>query len=77
MEIARYEILEDDGSFYGEIPACRGVWANEKTLVACQAELQSVLEDWVLFGLQRGDRLPVVNGISLNHRKAPELKKAA
>ena len=56
MEKARYEILEDDGTYYGEIPGFQGVWANEKTLIACQQELQSVLEDWVLLGLQRGGR---------------------
>ena len=77
MQKARYEILEDDGTFYGEIPVCRGVWANEKTLEACREELESVLEDWVLFGLQRGDRLPVVDGISLNQKKTAELKRAA
>jgi len=32
MRQARYEIVEDDGSFYGQIPAIPGVWANAKTL---------------------------------------------
>ena len=77
MEKARYEIIEDDGSYYGEIPGFQGVWSNEKTLAACQCELQSVLEDWVLFGLQHADRLPTVSGISLNPRKVAEIKKAA
>ena len=31
MRQARYEIVEDDGSFYGDIPAIPGVWANAKT----------------------------------------------
>jgi len=34
MRQARYEIVEDDGSFYGEIPAIPGVWANAQTLEA-------------------------------------------
>jgi predicted RNase H-like HicB family nuclease len=33
---ARYEIVEDDGAFYGHIPAIPGVWANAKTLEACR-----------------------------------------
>src|ERR1035438_8342307 len=41
MRQARYEIVEDDGSFYGDIP---GVRANSKTLEACREELESVLE---------------------------------
>ena len=36
---ARYEIVEDDGSFYGEIFAIPGVWANAKTLEACREEV--------------------------------------
>jgi hypothetical protein len=34
MRQARYEIVEDDGAFYGEIPAIPGVLANTKTLEA-------------------------------------------
>lgn len=43
MNKARYEIL-DDGTYYGEIPPCRGVWTNAKTLEACHQELQEVLD---------------------------------
>jgi len=28
MHEARYKMLED-GTFFGEIPSCPGVWANE------------------------------------------------
>jgi len=48
MRRARYEIVEDDGPFYGEIPTIPGVWASAKTLEACREELESVLEGWVL-----------------------------
>jgi predicted RNase H-like HicB family nuclease len=50
MRQARYEIVEDDGSFFGSIPAIPGIWANAKTLEACRDELESVLEGWVLVG---------------------------
>jgi predicted RNase H-like HicB family nuclease len=46
MARARYKII-DDGSYFGEIPGLRGVWANAKTLEACRHELQEVLEDWL------------------------------
>ena len=39
MKQAHYEILPDDGSIYGEIPDCRGVYANAKTLEECRDEL--------------------------------------
>lgn len=69
MRKARYEILDDDGSYYGEIPGFQGVWANAGTLEACRAELQEVLEDWILIGLRLGHPLPVAEGIDLNPKE--------
>ena len=65
MRRAKYEILSDDGSFYGEIPGFEGVYANAKTLEACREELEGVLEEWILFRVSRNLKLPVVNGIRL------------
>lgn len=70
MRHARYEILEDDGTFYGEIPPCRGVWANAPTLEGCREELQEVLEDWMLIRVRQGLLLPVIDGIDLNVKEA-------
>ncbi len=61
---ARYEIL-DDGTYYGEIPPCRGVWANAETLEACRQELQEVLEEWLLLKMKDGAPLPTIDGLSL------------
>jgi predicted RNase H-like HicB family nuclease len=33
MEHAKYEILLDDGTYYGEIKECSGVYSNAQTLV--------------------------------------------
>ena len=44
---AKYEILSDDGSFYGEIDGFQGVWANAATLEDCRNELAEVLEEWI------------------------------
>ena len=62
---ARYEILPDDGSYYGEIPACEGVYANAGTLEDCREELREVLEEWVLFRVHRHLVLPVIDGIEI------------
>lgn len=62
MNRARYEILSDDGSYYGRIPGLKGVWANARTLEACRRELQSVLEGWIVLAIRFNERLPVVNG---------------
>jgi predicted RNase H-like HicB family nuclease len=66
MHRAKYEILEDDGSFYGEIPGFQGVYANADTLEACREELEEVLEWWILICVSRHVRTPVVDGIHLN-----------
>jgi len=65
MRRAHYEILEDDGSFYGEIPDFDGVWATANTLEGCREELAEVLEGWIVLSLSKNLPLPSVDGISL------------
>ena len=69
MRQARYEILADDGTFYGEIPGFAGVYANAATLEACRETLAEVLEEWILFRVSRSLPLPVVEGIELAIRE--------
>ena len=64
MALARYEILPDK-SYYGEIPGFQGVWANAVSLEQCRAELQEVLEGWLVLGLRLGHPIPVLDGLSL------------
>jgi predicted RNase H-like HicB family nuclease len=70
MRHARYELLEDDGTFYGEIEGLPGVWANAPTLEACRDELSEVLEGWVILGLRLGHEMPELDGISILSREA-------
>ncbi len=70
MRAAKYEILEDDGSFYGEIPPIPGVWANAKTLEACREELESVLEGWLLLSISDHTPIPDIDGIRIEVREA-------
>jgi len=65
MRHARYEILADDGTYYGEIPECQGVYANAPTLEECRSELAEVLEDWLLFRIYKNLPLPKIDGIEL------------
>ncbi|HEY3138131.1 MAG TPA: type II toxin-antitoxin system HicB family antitoxin, partial [Blastocatellia bacterium] len=58
MRQAKYEILSDDGTFYGEIPGFEGVYANADSLEACREELEEVLEEWILFRVSRNLTLP-------------------
>ncbi|HEY3118734.1 MAG TPA: type II toxin-antitoxin system HicB family antitoxin [Chloroflexota bacterium] len=65
---AQYEKLEDS-TYYGEIPGLQGVYAGAATLELCREELQSALEDWILFGIANGFHIPPINGIDLNGTK--------
>ena len=60
---AKYEILPDDGSYYGGISECNGVYANAKTLEDCREELREVLEEWVLFRVHKNLPLPLIDEI--------------
>ncbi len=62
---AEYDKL-DDATFSGRIPPCKGVIAFGKTLRACENELQSTLEDWIIVGLKLGHQLPVIDNFDLN-----------
>jgi len=63
MQKARYEILPDDNTFYGEIHGFQGIYANASTLEACRDELEEALEEWILFRISRNLPLPVINGL--------------
>ena len=49
MRRARYEILPEDSTFYGEIPGFEGVYANADTLEDCREEL----EEWILLRVSK------------------------
>ena len=71
MTRAKYEILEDDGTFICKIPGLKGVWANADTQDACRNELQEVLEGWVILGLRLGHTLPVIDSMDLTPNLVP------
>jgi len=71
MTLADYDKLEDD-TFTGRIPQCKGVVAFGATLRACEEELRSTLEDWILVGLKLGHHLPVITEINLNQEPSYE-----
>ncbi len=64
MRQAEYKLLEDE-TYWGEIPPLRGVWANADSMQECEAELESVLEDWIAVGLRFGDTMPEIDGFKV------------
>jgi predicted RNase H-like HicB family nuclease len=69
MQQARYEILEEDRTFYGEIPNFDGVYGNAETLEKCREELEEVLEEWLFFRISRNLDVPKAGSIELRIKK--------
>jgi len=67
MEMAHYEIIEDDGTYWGEIPGLQGLWAKHQTLTGCQRELREALSDWIALRLRLGLDIPELAQINLNN----------
>jgi len=57
---ARYEIIEDEEPYYGEVPELEGVWATGKTLEECRKDLAEVIDGWIMVRLRKGLSLPPI-----------------
>ena len=69
MGQAQYEILEEDHTFYGELPGFDGVYSHAETLEECRRQLGEVLEEWLFFRISRDLRVPEVGDLELAIRK--------
>lgn len=69
MRESVYEILEDDGSYFGTVPGFQGAWANADTVEECRRELAEVLEGWTVLGIERGHPIPNLPLVSLMPRE--------
>jgi len=56
---AKYELIEEGKTYYGEIPELKGVWATGKALEECRRNLLETLEGWVILRLKKN--LPIPN----------------
>jgi|SRR5215510_6103796 len=57
----------EDGTWFGEITTCPGVWASADEPDQAILELKDVLFDWVVLKIEHGDRdLPQFGEINLN-----------
>ena len=55
---ARYEKIDNDEPYYGEIEELVGVWATGKTLEQCRDTLKEVIEGWLLLSIRKGLPIP-------------------
>jgi predicted RNase H-like HicB family nuclease len=71
LEQAVYDIIEDEGTYWGEIPGLQGVWARHVTLEGCRRELREALSDWIALRLRLGLEIPIIASIDLNNLTQP------
>ncbi len=57
---AKYEIIEDEEQYYGEVPELEGVWATGKTLEESRKNLVEVIDGWILVRLRKGLPIPPI-----------------
>lgn len=74
LDLAHYEMIEDEEPYYGEVPALQGVWATGRTLEECRRNLAETIEGWILVRNRQNLDIPEINGFSINPVK--ELKVA-
>ncbi len=67
---AKYEIIENEEPYYGEVPGLKGVWATGRTLEECRHNLAEVIDGWIVVRLKSG--LPVP---SIGKHRIQELRK--
>lgn len=58
LEQARYKLLGDRKTYFGEIPGLQGVWASGASLEGCRRQLREVLEDWLVLKLRDREAIP-------------------
>ena len=69
LEKAKYEIINDEEPYYGEIPEIKGVWATGTTLEECRKKLAEVIEGWIIIRLKRGLPIPSIGGYNIEEIK--------
>jgi predicted RNase H-like HicB family nuclease len=60
----------DAGTFCATVTGLRGVIATGPSLEACRDQLAEVVEEWVLVRIARGLRIPVLDGVTIEVKKA-------
>lgn len=67
---AKYEIIDDEEPYFGEIRELEGVWATGKTLEECRNNLAEVIDSWLVLSLKKNLPIPPIG-----EHKVEELKR--
>ena len=65
LENARYEIINDEEPYYGEVPGLEGVWSSGNTLEECRKNLEEIIDEWVIVRLAKGLPIPQIGSYTI------------
>jgi len=66
LKNAVYEPCEDGSGYVVELPDFPGCITQGRTIEEVRSEIQEIAVEWILLGIQLGDKMPVVNGYGLS-----------
>lgn len=66
LKRARYELIEDDEPWYGEVPELQGVWATGTSEEECRERLGEAVEGWVVFSIANGFPIPALGDAAIH-----------
>lgn len=70
---ARYEIINDEEPYYGEVPELKGVWATGNTLEGCRKNLKEVIEGWLIISIKKGLPIPELGDLVVEDAKVTRI----
>ena len=70
---ARYEIIDDEEPYYGEVPELKGVWATGNTLEGCRKNLKEVIEGWLVISIKKGLPVPELGDLVVEDAKVTRI----
>jgi predicted RNase H-like HicB family nuclease len=73
LERARYELIQDEEPYYGEVRELPGVWASGATLEECRRRLAEVLDGWLVVRLSRGLPIPSLGTCTISEPESLEV----
>ena len=67
LKRARYEKIDDEEPYYGEVRELKGVWATGKSLEECRNSLKEVIKGWIIVSIKKGLPIPKLGDRSYCH----------
>jgi predicted RNase H-like HicB family nuclease len=69
LKRAKYEIIDDEEPYYGEVTELKGVYATGKSLEECRKNLLEVIEGWLILSIKKGLPIPKLGKIKIEDIK--------